>query len=227
VASVDLKDVVPVIGAIAGSDDPVKAAKAALKGNQGAIITFLLGQLLGLLKKDRKDEAVVAPTPAPDPVIVAPPAAVAGQKYYSLRAKVFFFEKAGRSGLYSKAEYDAALAGVDGAQMLNDFAHLDVSPFDANGQEIRTGDPRHPAEDENGYPRLRYRWWINGQQQHDTGNDHFHLSSVKDDKGCTPVLKLVEPWGTGKGKAEFEAYLPAEHNGGVEVTSNRISWYVD
>lgn len=155
--------------------------------------------------------------PESNPPIELPPAA--GQVYFKLVSKVFFNER------------DNVV--VDLPQMRNDRVHIDISPFDNNDREIRTGDPRH-VKVPNDVP-VRYRWWRDGKLNTHAEysgmpaqeDDHFHLESVRDaDNGFTPVLRLVntEPGGH---KVEFEAFIPAEFNGGVEVVSNRIDWICD
>jgi hypothetical protein len=214
-------------------------------GSTGAQIRALLPLLIALLgsMSKPKPEPQPAPAPAPTPAppvptpgpAPAPPPVGVVQGYASLRLVLRMFSK-DNGKIVSRDEYEKKVTGNDGAQMVKEKAHMDISPFDQAGREIRTGDPRHVEPDSNGYPQMRYRWWIDGVQQQDTGDDHFNLGSIFDrddpehhyDAGCTPTLKLERAWGSGKGRAEFEAFMPAQFNGPYgEVTSNRVSWFVD
>lgn len=161
------------------------------------------------------------PVPIPTPPPVIPPAPVAtGQVYYRLEARPYFQER------NNQVVSETVL-------MVNDRLHIDISPFDSNDKEIRTGDPRH-VKVPNDVP-VRYRWWRDGKlntQGEYSGmradeHDHFNLESVRDrDNGFTPVLRLVEAE-PGQHQLEFEAFIPAEYNGGVEITSNKFTYQVD
>lgn len=164
------------------------------------------------------------------------------QIYYKLTTKLFFLEKSREEVDKERAEGNpepdrvvrkdvffrvTSPQGPD-AQMLDQRMHFDITPFEKDLRtEYRKGDPRHPVDDD-GFPALRYRWWVDGKLNTDSTDeeDRFELQSVKDDAGCTPVLQLgtIEP---GRHRAEFEAYIPATYNGGVEVVSNRVTWYID
>jgi hypothetical protein len=219
------------------------------KGEKVKGILALLAALLGSLPK-KEEPAAVAPTPAPattpEPAPALPPPAspstplgglVQGYPILGCQLSMFSRDKGTKIDYYDSAAYKAKITGNGGAQMKGDKAHFNITPRDTAGREIGPGDPRHLGWDERGYPWMRYEWEIEGQQQQDSGNDHFILSSIFSkisdpehvyDNGCTPTLKLETPWGQGKGQARFRARIDAEHNGGFgTVYSPWVSWFVD
>lgn len=209
-------------------------------------------QLLDVLLHRKLPPIVVATEPPPAPPVEdngepgqelpppQPPPPTTKQIVDKLVCKLFFLEKsrdevdkeraAGnpdpdkvvRKDVFSRV---TSPQGPD-AQMVDQRLHFDITPYDKNG-EIGPHDVRHPR-DEDGNPGMRYRWWRDGKLQTDSTDeeDHFELQSVIDDNGCTPVLQLSEPE-PGRHQCFFEAYIPARYNGGVEVTSNRVTWFCD
>lgn len=159
------------------------------------------------------------------------PPAVTGQVYYGLHARCFFLEddRNGSSGgrVLDRNTFNRVLSesGPD-AQMAGQRMHIDITPLDRDGQEIGPDDPRHPRVP--GDVALRYLWTYDGKINTDSRDekDRFHLESVKDDFGCTPVL-LLEETSSGRKKVTFKARILPEFNGGVSVVSNEISWYAD
>lgn len=201
--------------------------------NNKSTIDFILGFILKLFRKGnvavkRDEDGSIAVKPidpkGPDAPVKLPPDAPTAF-YTELKAKAFFCENKAEGRLYKKPEFDEILNPNGSlAQMLGDRMHLDITPF-RDKNEVRQHE-KHPLDD-NGDPALRYRWWINGEQQHDTDNDHFNLGSVRDDAGCTPTLKLLEQFGPGRHEVTFQAYIPGEWNNGLDVESNIVTWYCD
>lgn len=237
-----------------GASFSTGAAATGFDWNQ--ILTMLLPAIIGFVQQqiqraqDKPTAPPVQPTPpvppptAPPvtpptaPPLPSPPTTDQRRGYASLRAEVSMFSFKGKVISKGTPEFVGIVTGNGNAQMVDVKAHLNISPHDQLGKEIRTGDPRHDLVgwDERGYPWLRYRWAIDGVQQQDTNNDHFLLSSIFSrndpahtfDFGCTPTLKLIQPWGAGKGKVTFQAYIDEERNGEFGYQeSNIIEWFCD
>lgn len=163
------------------------------------------------------------PVPIPnepqEPNPKEPPRVPDKSPYKRLALRIFFNERNGQT--------------VPLPQMVKDRLHFDISPFDENDEEIRTGDPRHIIVP--GDVPLRYRWWRDGKLNTHAEysglpaeeDDHWQLESVRDrDNGFTPVLELLVAESGGH-KCQMEAFVPAEFNGGLEVVSNRVEWTCD
>jgi hypothetical protein len=217
---------------------------SAVSIDYNQIIGILLPFLLAFIKQQLQPKPQPTATPTPEPAAApAPastptpqPAASLVKGYPMLKVGILMFSRKGKPIHKGSPEYEGIIAGEGGAQLVDDKCHLNISPFDSQGKEIMRDDPRHVDPDANGYPMIRYRWWINGVQQHDTNHDHFRLSSIFSkndpqhvyDNGCTPTLKLTQAWGPGKGKAEFQAYIDEDYNGSWgHQESNIVSWYCD
>lgn len=106
--------------------------------------------------------------------------------------------------------------------------HFDCTPS-LNGVEYpgQSEEVRSWKKEDGTSPIVEYRWFANGKELSNSGNDPFHLGSYEDDGGCTPTLKLTEQIGLGSNVVTMYAYVQAQYNDGVAVQSKEITFRAD
>lgn len=166
------------------------------------------------------------PNPDPDP----------NQVYFTLKAEAFFVEDDRQGGprgrILTRPEFEQILSSNGpGALMVGQRMHINITPYDRAGREIRPDDPRHPGipgtREENQYT-MDYEWRVNGKVATNSKeiSDPFELESSWDDFGMTPTLLNSEA-GVGRQKVEFVAWIKPEYNGGAKVLTNVLVFYKD
>lgn len=247
----DFKDILKVVG----PDNLAAFGGKALKlfkwyeENKEAV-NPVLAFIFGAIKNRQSNPAApsnvtvtLPPAPVvPAPVVVEPP--VPGEKFpriiSRLTVRPFFVEMdrdapdADRPGLAGKilpvSFFQQVLSGEGYAQMKGERMHVDCTPFDMNGNPFPGGSQivRRLIREDGHSPCLDYRWWVDGKLAWNSQEmeDPFHLESYEDaDVGFTPVFKLETP-APGRRLVTLQAFLPAEYNGGFEV-SDKTSWAID
>lgn len=187
------------------------------------LVTAALKALSGATKVDKPEEPEVKP-PTKPPVVTPPvdpgePDVDEGAPITSLRVRIRNIE-GDRHGA------DAPRPGIEGAQrdwreralQVEERIKFDVSPYDSEGNEVRTGDVRLPParKDVDELSPLRYEWEVRGKDgvwvaQQNTPGDLFDLESYARnyEDSYTPVLKQTRVAGPGTSEARLRAFYPA------------------
>lgn len=165
-----------------------------------------------------------------------PPVLVPSQNQvvFSLVAKCYYLEgdrKGGSGGpIYSKQHFDQVLSpNASVAQMAGERMHFDAVAFDQFNNEIPAEKlPGNVGTKQDNQKQMDFKWTYAGKVNTNSAEepDRFALESSWDDYGMTPVL-LLETVSPGRWPCTFQYRLKAEHNGGVEVLSNIVTWYAD
>lgn len=133
----------------------------------------------------------------------------------------------------SVAKNSADIKKGTGTQSVKQKARFDVTPVIPPGVETGKDDPvvNGPTfkKEDGTSPIIEYKWTVNGKEASNSAevSDPFHLGSYEDNGGCTPTLKLEEPFGSGRNKVEMFAFIRPQYNDGVGVESNTVTWYID
>lgn len=132
------------------------------------------------------------------------------------------------------AKNSAEIKSGKGTQSVGQRLRLDCSPLDDKGNEFPgnsefVNSPRFFKHDGTS-PIIEYRWFVDGREASNSAQmpDPFHLGSYdSDNAGCTPSLKLETQVGEGRHQVVCHAFVSGEFNGGKEVQSKVVEWFVD